>query len=62
MHEGEKAVDFLIRLFNAILESDRMPEEEVCEYQFSGTMCRAGDVQNCSNADDDQWIAVSSSK
>lgn len=29
-------------------------EEEVYEYQFSGTMCRAGDVQNCSNADDDQ--------
>lgn len=26
-YEGEKAVEFLIRLFNAILESERMPEK-----------------------------------
>ncbi|KAG2463798.1 RTJK polymerase, partial [Polypterus senegalus] len=45
---GEMAVEFLTRLFNAILESGRIPEEwrrSVLVLIFKNK----GDVQNCSN-------------
>ena len=31
---GEKAVEFLMRLFNTILESERMPEEKCTGTNF----------------------------
>ena len=44
---GEVAVDFLIRLFNRILETDKMPDE--WRKSVLVPIYKKGDVQSCNN-------------